>query len=60
MRKAKQSGEHRSERDGFRQDAGLLERLWVIGTGGTPEPFTKVAHRWNFGSQVQQQIEKLH
>jgi uncharacterized membrane protein YdbT with pleckstrin-like domain len=31
----------------------------VIGTGGTPEPFHKVAHTLEFRSQVQQQIEKL-
>jgi uncharacterized membrane protein YdbT with pleckstrin-like domain len=32
----------------------------LIGTGGTPDPFHKVAHPLNFRSQVQQQIEKLH
>jgi acyl-coenzyme A synthetase/AMP-(fatty) acid ligase len=32
----------------------------VIGTGGTTEPFYKVAHPLEFRSQVQQQIEKLH
>jgi uncharacterized membrane protein YdbT with pleckstrin-like domain len=32
----------------------------VIGTGGTPEPFHKVANPLEFRSQVQQQIEKLH
>ena len=32
----------------------------VIGTGGTSEPFYKVAHPLEFRSQVQQQIEKLH
>ena len=32
----------------------------VIGTGGTPEPFHKVAHPLEFRSQVQQRIEKLH
>jgi hypothetical protein len=32
----------------------------VIGTGGTPEPFHKVAHPLEFRSEVQQQIEKLH
>lgn len=32
----------------------------VIGTGGTPEPFQKVAHPLEFRSEVQQQIEKLH
>jgi Bacterial PH domain len=31
----------------------------VIGTGGTPEPFEKIAHPLDFRSQVQQQIEKL-
>jgi signal transduction histidine kinase len=31
----------------------------VIGTGGTPEPFHKMAHPLEFRSQVQQQIEKL-
>jgi uncharacterized membrane protein YdbT with pleckstrin-like domain len=32
----------------------------VIGTGGTSEPFYKVAHPLEFRSRVQQQIEKLH
>lgn len=32
----------------------------VIGTGGTPEPFHKVAHPLEFRSRVQQQIEKLY
>src|ERR1700731_170062 len=32
----------------------------VIGTGGTLEPFHRVAHPLEFRSQVQQQIEKLH
>lgn len=32
----------------------------MIGTGGTSEPFPKVAHPLEFRSQVQQQIEKLH
>lgn len=32
----------------------------VIGTGGTPDPFHKVAHPLEFRSQVQRQIEKLH
>ncbi len=32
----------------------------VIGTGGTPEPFHKMANPLEFRSQVQQQIEKLH
>jgi uncharacterized membrane protein YdbT with pleckstrin-like domain len=31
----------------------------VIGTGGTPEPFDKVAHPLEFRSRVQQQIEKF-
>ena len=31
----------------------------VIGTGGTPEPFHKVAHPLEFRSRVQQEIEKL-
>jgi uncharacterized membrane protein YdbT with pleckstrin-like domain len=31
----------------------------VIGTGGTPEPFYKVAHPLEFRSMVQQQIEML-
>jgi len=31
----------------------------IIGTGGTSEPFHKVAHPLEFRSQVQQQIEKL-
>jgi uncharacterized membrane protein YdbT with pleckstrin-like domain len=33
--------------------------ILVIGTGGTPEPFHRVAHPLEFRSQVQQQIEKL-
>ena len=32
----------------------------VIGTGGTPEPFDRVARPLEFRSRVQQQIEKLH
>jgi uncharacterized membrane protein YdbT with pleckstrin-like domain len=32
----------------------------VIGTGGTSEPFEKIAHPLEFRSQVQLQIEKLH
>lgn len=31
----------------------------VIGTGGTTEPFQKIAHPLDFRSQVQQQIERL-
>lgn len=31
----------------------------VIGTGGTTEPFYKIAHPLEFRNQVQQQIEKL-
>ena len=31
----------------------------LIGTGGTPEPFYKVAHPLEFRSMVQQQIEAL-
>jgi len=31
----------------------------IIGTGGTSEPFHKIAHPLEFRSQVQQQIEKL-
>ncbi len=34
--------------------------ILVIGTGGTPEPFDRIAHPLEFRSQVQQQIEKLH
>jgi uncharacterized membrane protein YdbT with pleckstrin-like domain len=32
----------------------------VIGTGGTPEPFDRIAHPLEFRSRVQQQIESLH
>jgi uncharacterized membrane protein YdbT with pleckstrin-like domain len=32
----------------------------LIGTGGSSEPFDRVAHPLQFRSQVQQQIEKLH
>jgi len=32
----------------------------VIGTGGTPQPFHKVAHPLEFRSQVQQQVERLY
>ena len=31
----------------------------IIGTGGTSEPFHKIAHPLQFRSQVQLQIEKL-
>jgi uncharacterized membrane protein YdbT with pleckstrin-like domain len=31
----------------------------VRGTGGTPEPFAKIAHPMEFRSQVQEQIDKL-
>jgi len=31
----------------------------IIGTGGTSEPFDRMAHPLQFRSQVQQQIEKL-
>jgi uncharacterized membrane protein YdbT with pleckstrin-like domain len=31
----------------------------VIGTGGTPEPFYRVAHPLEFRSKVQQQIEAM-
>ena len=30
----------------------------VIGTGGTSEPFHKIAHPLEFRNQVQQQIER--
>jgi len=33
--------------------------VMMIGTGGTSEPFQRVAHPLEFRSQVQQQIEKL-
>jgi len=33
--------------------------ILVIGTGGTPEPFEKVARPLEFRNQVQQQIEKI-
>ncbi len=44
-------------------DEGLLGRILgygtitVRGTGGTPEPFSKVAHPLEFRRQVQQQVE---
>ena len=44
-------------------DEGLTGRMFgygtvvVRGTGGTPEPFSKVAHPLEFRRQVQQQIE---
>jgi uncharacterized membrane protein YdbT with pleckstrin-like domain len=34
--------------------------ILVIGTGGTPQPFHKMAHPLEFRSHVQQQIEKPH
>ncbi|HWR34398.1 MAG TPA: PH domain-containing protein [Clostridia bacterium] len=46
-------------------DQGLLARLMnygsivVRGTGGTPEPFSKISHPLEFRRQVQQQIDKL-
>lgn len=33
--------------------------ITVIGTGGTSEPFHKIAHPLKFRSEVQQQLEKL-
>ena len=51
------------------ESIGVNESLWgrilgygtvvVRGTGGTPEPFDRVAHPLEFKRQVQQQIEKL-
>jgi len=50
------------------ESIGVNESLWgrmmgygtvvVRGTGGTPEPFDKVAHPFEFRKQVEQQIEK--
>jgi hypothetical protein len=40
-------------------EMAVTNRRVVIGTGGTPQPFHKVAHPLEFRSQVQQQIEKL-
>ncbi|SRR5713226_4706342 len=50
------------------ESIGVNESLWgrmmgygtvvVRGTGGTPEPFDKVAHPLEFRKQVQQQIER--
>lgn len=33
--------------------------ITMVGTGGTPEPFHKIAHPLQFRSEVQQQLEKL-
>jgi hypothetical protein len=33
--------------------------ITVVGTGGTSEPFHKIAHPLQFRSEVQQQLEKL-
>jgi uncharacterized membrane protein YdbT with pleckstrin-like domain len=33
--------------------------ITIIGTGGTSEPFHKIAHPLQFRSEVQQQLEKL-
>lgn len=33
--------------------------ITIIGTGGTSEPFHKIAHPLEFRSEVQQQLEKL-
>jgi uncharacterized membrane protein YdbT with pleckstrin-like domain len=51
------------------ESIGVNESLWgrmmgygtvvVRGTGGTPEPFDKVAHPFEFRKQVEQQIERL-
>jgi uncharacterized membrane protein YdbT with pleckstrin-like domain len=51
------------------ESIGVNESFWgrmlgygtvvVRGTGGTPEPFDRVAHPLEFRRQVQQQIEKL-
>ena len=50
------------------ESIGVNESLWgrmmgygtvvVRGTGGTPEPFDKVAHPFEFRKQVEQQIER--
>lgn len=51
------------------ESIGVNESLWgrilgygtvvLRGTGGTPEPFDRVAHPLEFKRQIQQQIEKL-
>jgi hypothetical protein len=33
--------------------------ITIVGTGGTSEPFHKMAHPLQFRSEVQQQLEKL-
>ncbi|MGH8320215.1 MAG: PH domain-containing protein [Steroidobacteraceae bacterium] len=33
--------------------------ITIVGTGGTSEPFRKIAHPLQFRSEVQQQLEKL-
>jgi uncharacterized membrane protein YdbT with pleckstrin-like domain len=33
--------------------------ITMVGTGGTSEPFHKIAHPLQFRSEVQQQLEKL-
>jgi uncharacterized membrane protein YdbT with pleckstrin-like domain len=45
---------------------GILGRMLsygtiiVRGTGGTPEPFARIAHPLEFRKQVQQELDKLH
>lgn len=46
-------------------DQGVMGRLFeygtiiVRGTGGTPEPFPKIAHPLEFRRQVQEQLDKI-
>jgi uncharacterized membrane protein YdbT with pleckstrin-like domain len=54
-----------SKIESIRVDQSLAGRLFsfgtivVRGTGGTPEPFAKIAHPLEFRRQVQEQIDEL-
>jgi uncharacterized membrane protein YdbT with pleckstrin-like domain len=54
-----------SKIESIRVDQSLAGRMFsfgtivVRGTGGTPEPFAKIAHPLEFRRQVQEQIDKL-
>jgi uncharacterized membrane protein YdbT with pleckstrin-like domain len=54
-----------SKIESIRVDQSLMGRMFnfgtivLRGTGGTPEPFEKIAHPMEFRRQVQEQIDKL-
>jgi len=54
-----------SKIESVRVEQGVLGRMLdfgtivLHGTGGTPDPFPRIAHPLEFRRQVQQQIDKL-